>query len=177
MTRYIRKNPSTGLNESPETIQSSSGAPDADKIISTDPSGKIDATFLPAEALEGATYLDVVLGEDVNANDLVQVYNDGGTLKARKATAASTPRRACGRSTESGTTGETKRVIIGDHDFTSAAHGFTLGDDSPIFLSTTAGGMTHTVPSTGGQLIQCVGFAIDANTIRFSAADRGLLLL
>lgn len=164
MATYIEINTSNGNLERRTPITTSAGAGDASKIAQTNGSGKFDVTLLPSEALSGATIIDVVASEAISEDDLINLWNDSGTLKVRRADATNA-RKAFGiaRATAA-SPGDTISVEIGDHDFTDTGHGFTIA--AQLFLSTTAGQFSATPPSTDGQIVQQVGFAIDANTIR-----------
>lgn len=64
-------------------IVTSAGATDAGKIIATDASGKLDASFLPAGI--GANQVVAPASEALSAGNFVNLHDDSGTLKARKA--------------------------------------------------------------------------------------------
>lgn len=64
-------------------IAVSAGAGDAGKIIATDSGGKIDASFLPSGI--GANQAVVPSSENLSAGDFVNLYDNSGTLTARKA--------------------------------------------------------------------------------------------
>lgn len=48
---------------------------------------------------------------------------------------------------------------------TLEGHGFSVG--VPLYVSTTPGSMTTTAPSSNGDYVRIVGYAIDADTIYF----------
>ena len=47
-----------------------------------------------------------------------------------------------------------------------ASHGFTIG--APLYLSSTAGNITNTLPTTAGHVARIVGYAVTANAIYFN---------
>lgn len=154
-------------------IREASGGDDSDVLVRLNASGKVDVTLLPSAALGGETTKAIVASESVSAGDLVNVFNDSGTLKVRKATAASTPKPAVGIADTSGGIGDSITVRLGrSFDVTDTSHGFAIGVENPIFLSAaTPGAMTQTAPSGVGVGLQRVGYATDANTIQFEPGD------
>lgn len=64
-------------------LQISVGAADAGKIVALDATGKIDPSMLPS-AISGNT-ITAVASEALSAGDFVNVWNDTGVLKLRKA--------------------------------------------------------------------------------------------
>lgn len=63
-----------------EAQVTSAGAADAGKIVALDAGGKIDPTMLPAQDVTS-----IVASEALNAGDYVNIWNDGGVRKIRKA--------------------------------------------------------------------------------------------
>lgn len=155
-------NITSGRTKQEDAINSSAGAGDAGKLIKLDAAGLLDSTFIPEFEDK---HVDVVLDENVGIGDVVQAFDDGGTLKVRKASAASgAPLKPMhGWMEEAGVAAETKKVHFGNGPMVRTAHGFTPGNT--LWLSTTAGLLTATPPSGTGQIVQLVGRAIDVNTI------------
>ncbi len=54
------------------------------------------------------------------------------------------------------------------------SHGFTIG--APLYLSTTSGDFTNTAPSSSGQYVRILGYAIDANHIYFDPDKTWVLI-
>ena len=147
------------------TVQSSAGAADADKIPSLDSAGKLSSTMMPAGI--GADSQDMIASEALAAGDLVNIWNDSGTLKARKADATTAGKEADGFVTAAVSSGATATVIL---DGTiSGKTGLTIG--STYFLATTAGGVTATPPSAAGNIVQRVGKATSATTLAFEQGE------
>lgn len=63
------------------------GAPSADKVPSLDANGRLDVTMMPSGV--GADTSVVVASGALAAGDFVNLFNDGGTAKVRKADASS----------------------------------------------------------------------------------------
>ena len=73
----------SGLRKLVEALVTSAGAADAGKIIATNAEGKLDTSLLPAGI--GANVQLVNASEALGAGKFVNLWNDGGTLKARLA--------------------------------------------------------------------------------------------
>lgn len=103
--------------------------------------------------------LYVTAGEDISFGHFVNLYNDGGVLKCRKAQGtAGNVRPARGFCSTSGgiLTGERGEIIIGEGLL--AVSGLNPGE--AIYLSTTAGSPTITPLTGAGQLEQFLGFGV-----------------
>ena len=83
----------SGLRTLVASLQTSSGAGDAGKIIATNSVGKLDATLLPDGI--GPDIQMVTASEALTAGNFVNLWNDSGALKMRKADATNA-RRAHG---------------------------------------------------------------------------------
>lgn len=178
------------------TIATSAGAGDADKLPATDGNGRLDATFMPGGApvntsagaadagklpkLDAGGKLDTTMmpsglgadtgtfiaSENISAGNLVNLWNDAGTVKVRKADATSAGKEAHGFCTSAITSGASGIVTF---DGTiSGLSGLTLGKQ---FLSATPGASTATAPSGTGNVVQVVGFAKSATELVFEAGD------
>lgn len=120
-----------------------------------------------AGAVSGVT---LEAGEDLSANMLVNVYDDGGDFKVRKADADDPDRPAHGYVKTAALTGADATVFFGGT--LSGLAGLSPGF---VYLSATAGGVTSTPPSSGGQLVQVVGIAVAATVIAFQPQPAILL--
>lgn len=142
-------------------IQSSAGAGSAGKIPALDSAGKLDNTMMPTGV--GAETKSVVATEALGAGNLVNVYDDAGTEKVRKAD-ASNGRRANG-------------FVLAAFDSAATAtvycHGLITGLTSktpgaPQYLSgSSPGAMTETAPTTAGYLCQEIGSAMSPTEVSF----------
>lgn len=140
-------------------LVTSSGSADASKIVQTNSEGKIDETLFPAGI--GAEVRVMPASEALSAGNMVHVWDDSGTLKARKADAsvASAGKRAVGFVKENVSSGADATVYYGNVN--SALSGLTAGQ--VLFLSgSTAGAVTGTAPTTSGHIMQEVGIALSA---------------
>ena len=157
--KYIKNN--SGQLAEVEATVTSSGAGNAGDIVALDGSGKLDTTVLPTGI--GATTKLAATTENLSAGDLVNLYNDSGTIKARKAD-ASNGRRAIGFVLSSVTSPNNATVYL-DGTITGLT-GLTPG--SAYYLSgSSAGAATATAPSTSGYISQEIGIALSATEINF----------
>lgn len=142
-------------------LTTSSGAGDAGKIPQLDSSGRLDASLMPSGI--GADTEVMATSENLSAGDLVNIWSDAGTRKARKAD-ASNSRRAHGFVLASSTTPNNATVYFSG-DITGLT-GLTTGN--AMFLSgSTAGASTATAPTTAGHLWQEIGSAGSTTMIVF----------
>lgn len=144
-----------------EATVASAGAGDGGKVVALDAGGHLDETVLPSTV--GAQVTSVAASENIADGDIVNIWLDSGTPKARKADADSINTRAVGFVKAGYTTSEMVTVYLsGTNDHVT---GLTVG---PVYLSTTAGGITSTPPSGSGDIVQPIGFAISATELAFN---------
>lgn len=149
------------------TVQTG-GAPSADKVPSLDASGRLDATMMPAGI--GADTAVVVASGALAAGDFVNLFNDGGTAKVRKADATSNVAPAHGFVLAAVSDGGNATVYWEGPN--TAVTGMTPG---PVFLGTTAGTAQSAAPTTSGNIVQKVGIAVSATEINFEPQNPILL--
>lgn len=142
-------------------IFQSSGAGDAFKVISTNASGKLDTTFLPAGI--GLQTESMITGEDLSAGEFINIYDNAGTRTARKAD-ASNNRPAHGYVQDAVTSGQTATIYKTGSN--PAVSGMTPGQIRYL-SATTAGASTATAPSASGQILQVLGYADSSTSILF----------
>lgn len=143
-------------------VNTSAGAGDAGKLPKLDASGKLDNTMMPAGL--GADSLSVVTSETLSAGNLVNIYNNAGTLTARKADSTAVGKEANGFVT-AGSTSPTANTVYFDGTI-SGLSGLTPG--TSYFLDKTSpGGVIATPPSVSGNVVQRVGKALSATTLTF----------
>lgn len=159
MAKYL-KTGSNGITQG-ETVSTSAGAGDSDKIPSLNGSGKLDNTFFPDGI--GEDTLTVTAGETLAANDLIYINGSGAAMKAD---ANSIAKEAIGH-VKSGITNAATGTVYFGKGIISGLSGLTPG--AKYFLSaTTAGGIALTVPSGSGDIIQEVGRALSATELVFN---------
>lgn len=155
MAKYIAL--INGVQTEVQPVNSSAGAPDAGKVMQLDAAGLIDVTLLPAAALSGIITKSIVASETIAAGDLINIFDNAGTLNVRKADAtdANKPPNGFVLAGISATVAGT--VYLGN-GINTAVSGLTIGAD--YFLSeVTPGAVTTVAPSTAGNVIYRVGRA------------------
>lgn len=138
----------------------SAGAGNAGDLVALDSAGKLDETVMPSGI--AAETVVCAASEDLSANDVVNIYDDAGTTKCRKADASDTIKPAHGYVKAAVTNGNNATIFT---DGFLPGTGLTKG--SKYFLSETAGAVTTTPPTTSGAIVQCVGVAVSATQIKF----------
>ena len=142
-------------------INVSAGAADADKIIRTDAVGQIDPTFLPTSEVKSLPSF-----ENLSAGDIVNIFNDGGTAKVRKADATTTGKEAWGF-VRTGVTAPTA-VNVYFEGIVTGLSGLTAGK---VWLDTTAGAVTQTPVTATGNVNQKDGVPISTTEVVFEKGE------
>lgn len=172
------------------TIATSAGAGDADKIPATGAAGTLDPTLLNAATTGtnkvvmtdgtgklassimptgvGASVVSITASEALAAGAIVNIYNNGGTPNARNADATAEGKEANGFVLAAVAASATATIYLDGAQLTGLT-GLTSGQRQ--FLGTTAGSVTTTPPSAAGNVVQCIGVAVNATTIDFMPAE------
>ena len=150
-----------GLPTEVEGLVSSAGAGDAGKIPALDSAGRLDTSVLPAGVGQNVSLLTA--SENLVAGDWVNIFDDAGTVKVRKAD-NSNARRAHGF-VRSAFSSAATATVYGPGELNDQNSALTIGAE--YFLGT-AGGETTTVPTSAGSIVQGVGVAESATAIRFT---------
>ena len=146
-------------------LQTSTGAADAGKIPALNNTGRIDESMMPVGI--GADTASVVSSESLAAGDLVNLWNDAGTTKCRKAD-ASTPGKEAHGFVLAVVTSPAYATVYFEGSNTQMTG--LLGGQQ--FLSATTPGKTQAAaPSATGQVVQIVGFATGATTMNFQSRN------
>jgi len=146
-------------------ISASSGVGDAGKILALDSTGRIDSTMMPVGI--GADTKSLVASEALSAGNLVNIWDDAGVAKARKADSTAAGKEAVGFVLAGVALGASATVYF---DGTiSGLTGLTIG--SRQYLANTAGATAATAPSATGNVVQYVGRAVSATEITFEPDD------
>ncbi len=148
----------TGCQEEVIPLTTSTGAPDANQLVQTGGDGKLDETLLPSSVFDS---ISLTSAEALTAGDYV--YIDGSGEVAR-ASGASGGNAAVGYVKDSVTAATSVTVYFeGTND---ALAGLTPG--ASYFLSdTTPGGITTSIPTDTGEIVQKIGLAINATSLTF----------
>jgi hypothetical protein len=147
-------------------VNISTGVAEADSIVATGADGKIDESLLPPGV--GDEKNIKTASEALAALDFVNVFDDAGTEKIRKADASAFSTRANGYVTDNYNLGDLA-AFYGEGTI-SGFTGLTIG--APVFLDdVTPGGITQTPPTATGAIWQQIGVAISATEIRVEIGE------
>ncbi len=147
-------------------VQASAGAANAGDIPALDESGRIDASMMPVGI--GADVANIPASEALAAGDFVNVWNDTGAAKVRKADATVAGKDAHGFVLAAVASGANATVYF--EGTNTQVTGQVAGN---VFLQTTAGKAGATVPSAAGNVVQQVGIATGATSVNF---ERGVVV-
>lgn len=172
------------------TIAASAGAADAEKVPSTNASGVLDPSLLNAAAtgankipiLNASGQLDpstmptgigadtktIVASETMAAGDLVNVWNDAGTAKVRKADATAEGKEANGFVLAAVASAANATVYFEGR--LTGLTGLTAGARQYVSAAT-PGAVTAAPPAAAGNVVQFVGVAVSATELDFEPSD------
>lgn len=150
------------------SVQASAGAGDAAKVVALDSAGRIDSTMMPVGV--GADTATIVASEALSAGDFVNVWDDAGTIKVRKADATTAGKEADGFVLAAVSSAANATVYFEGQN--NQRTGLTLG--ARYYLSTTPGGAATTVLTSAGNVVQYLGRAVSTTTIVFEG-DEGMI--
>lgn len=141
-------------------VQASAGAANAGDIVALDDSGRIDNSMMPVGI--GADTATITASENIGDGDWVNVWNDAGAAKVRKADATTAGKDTHGFVLAAFTSGNPATVYF--EGTNTHVTGQTPG---AVFLQTTAGIGGATVPSASGNVVQQIGVAVSATAVNF----------
>ena len=151
-----------------ELNQTSAGAPDAGKGVALNASGKIDDTMLPT-----VDSITLPASEDLDAGDYVNIWDDAGTIKVRKADASGGVGKKADGYVKASVVAPANAVIykngVNDEDA-----GLTPG--TVHYLSATPGAATDTAPSTATHIVQVLGKAKAATEMSVDVQESPIVL-
>lgn len=156
--KYRTLGPS-GETEASGVVVSSGASNDGD-LVALDAAGKIDTSVLPDGV--GADVKVFPASEALSAGNWVNIWDDSGTVKVRKADASGgVAKQADGYVKAAVDQGNNATVYF---DGTNADQaGLTKG--AKYYLSATPGVVTATIPTTAAHIAQYLGKAISATEI------------
>lgn len=152
---------SNGLPTELEATVVSTGASEAGDVVALDAAGLLDSSVLPAGI--GLNVDTLPSFENLSAGDWVNVFDDTGTVKVRKAD-KSNARRAHGF-VLAAVTAPANATVYGPGELNDGLTGLTLGVE--YFLGDTGAELT-TVTTTATEIVQGLGVAKSATAIRFN---------
>jgi hypothetical protein len=144
------------------------GAPSADKVPSLNAAGQFDATMMPT-GIGADTSVIPAVGA-LAAGDFVNVYNDAGTARVRKADASAAITAAHGFVLEAFSDLANATV------YWEGTNGLVTGQTpGAAFLSTVGGDAQAAAPTGSGEIVQRIGIATSATSINFEPQTAILL--
>lgn len=155
----------SGVPTEVEASTTSAGAGDAGKLVALGGTGRIDNSMMPVGI--GADTNTVDASEALGAGDLVNIWNDSGTPKARLAD-ASADKQADGFVLEAVAMDDPATIYSEGTD--DQLSGMTGGIEQYLSASV-PGGVTATPPTGSGNLVQRVGKAFSATALNFQKGD------
>lgn len=157
--------PTTNLPIENTPNTTSAGAGDAGKLVALNGSGVLDSTLLPAGI--GSASQIFPTSETLSAGALVNIFDSSGTATARNANATDATKPAMGF-VLAGTTSPANATVYFPGQVVTGLTGLTTG--ARVYLGTTAGTVTTTAPSSAGNLIMLVGYALSTTSFIFNPA-------
>lgn len=148
-----------------EAVTPSAGAADAGKIPALDAAGRLDLSMMPSGI--GPSTVTAVASESLVSGALVNIWNNLGTPNVRNADATTNGKPAHGYVLGAYSALQTVTIYLSGQN--TAVTGKTPG--ATQYLSTTPGQMTETAPSASGNLVQMIGPAASATTVRFQPQE------
>ena len=152
-----------GITKRLTALVTSAGVADANKIVMTDGSGRLDVTVMPLGIGQESTVRNA--GENLTAGDFVWFNGSGLAVKADN----TAEKPADGYVTSSVTSGQPATVFRKGTN--ASLSGLTAG--TRYWLGT-AGGVTTTAPTAAGSIVQILGVANSTSEINFDI--RGYVL-
>lgn len=146
---------------------SSFGATDAGKTVVLDQSGKLSETLFPVGF--GKDAVMVITSEALASGDFVNIWSNSGA-KVRKADATVAGKEAHGFVLSSAASGTSVTVY-----FEGTNTGVTGQTPGPVFLSTDPGQATSVAPSSTGNVVQRIGFAVSSTAVNFQSGTHVVL--
>lgn len=141
-------------------IQTSAGAANAGDVPVLDDTGRLDNSMMPVGI--GADTAEIDASEGLAAGDWINIWNDTGTAKVRKADATTAGKEVNGFVLAAVTSGNPATVYF--EGTNTQVTGQTPG---PVYLQTTAGTGGATIPSASGNVVQQIGVAVSATAVNF----------
>lgn len=146
----------------------SSGVADDGKIVALGADGRLDNSVLPVGI--GAETKLIQASENLQAGNLVNIWDSGGQFRVRKADASVAGKEANGFVLASVTSGQNAQVYL--EGTITGLSGLLPGR---YYLSTTPGESAQVAPAGTGNVVQYIGEAVSTTEITFERND-GIIL-
>lgn len=145
-----------------EATVTSTGISEAGDVVALDSTGKLDESLMPVGV--GAEVKVLPASGSLTAGDFVNIFDDAGTLKARKAIADAPGKEAHGFVESDFVDTENATVFcVGINDQLSSL----TGGPRMYLSATSAGDATGTAPTGTGQVVQMIGWRLSETEISF----------
>lgn len=141
-------------------VQSSAGAANAGDLVALDDTGRLHNSMMPVGI--GADTASLVASEAIAAGDWINVWNDTGTAKMRKADAT-----VAGKEADGFVLAAVTSSASGTAYFEGTNTQVTGQTPGAVYLQTTAGTGGATIPSASGNVVQRLGTAVSATAVNF----------
>lgn len=148
-------------------IVTSAGAGNDGDLVALDATGKLDESVLPAGV--GANTFSAVASETLAAGDLINLWDNAGTVKARKADATAEGKEVHGF-VKAGFASAATAVVYTPGNIITGLTGMTPGARQYLSAAT-PGARTETPPATAGNVVQLIGIAANATTVLFEPEE------
>jgi hypothetical protein len=127
----------------------SSGIANEGDLIALNSVGHLDNSVMPVRS--------IIASEDLAAGDFVNIFDDTGTIKVRKADATLFSKKADGFVLNIVTSGNA--ALVYKNNLNNSLSGLTLGSD--LYLSdSVSGGVTTTPPTGTAKIVQLIAKAV-----------------
>jgi hypothetical protein len=153
-----------GQLTSKEAVVTSAGVGDSGKVVGLDGTGKLDMSVMPSGL--GADTVSLPASVELVAGDFVNIWDDAGTLKVRKATNTAVSTKADGF-VLTGVAQDSTAVVYLEGANTELS---ALVVGSKYFLGVD-GAVTTTAPTASSSVVQYLGVVKSATSLRFEQND------
>lgn len=147
-------------------VVTSAGAGNDGDLVALDASGKLDASVLPSGV--GQNTVSATASEALAAGDLVNLYNNAGTINARKADATAEGKE-CHGFVKAAVANAANATVFTSGNILTGLTGLTPG--ARQYVATSPGARTETPPATAGNVVQMVGVSVSATSIAFEPEE------
>lgn len=165
---YMHVDENNRPSEKTATVQSA-GAANGGDIVGLADNGKLDPSVIPPGI--GEVVYSAEASEAISAGEFVQIFDDGGTTKIRKADATTSGKECFAFILDNVTLGGTVNVYY--EGVNNKLSGLTPG--ASYYLSDTAGLATTTPPTASGSVLQFLGRAISETEMIFEPDGLGII--
>ena len=166
MAKFIKRDATTGRATEELTVSASAGVGSAGRVPELDAGGKLDQSMMPSGL--GADTASVTASEALAAGDYVNIWDNAGATRVRKADANTLGKPADGFVLAAVAAAAVALVYL---EGQNNQHTGLVGGTRYYLSATVAGGVTA-VPVIGtGKTHQYIGKAINPTTLGFEADE------